>query len=262
MIKFSIVTVTYNAEDMVKRTLDSVLSQSFFNIEHIIVDGKSKDTTMSIVEAYRDQSHVTTGHEIVVVSERDNGIYDAMNKGLKMATGDYVLFLNAGDMLPDKDTIANIYNKVNFDNIPPAKCPAVVYGDTAIMDNNGNYLGQRRLRPPKHLSWQSFKHGMLVCHQAFYARLDIAASVPYDLQYRYSADVDWCIKVMKEAERRQLPLVNVGFTIANYTKEGQTTIHHRDSLKERFRVMADHYGLMTTIAMHAWFVMRLITHNA
>lgn len=257
MIKFSIVTVTYNAENVVKRTLDSVLDQSFFNIEHIIVDGKSQDTTMSIVEAYRDQSQVTTGHEIVVVSERDNGLYHAMNKGLKMATGDYVLFLNAGDALPSRDTIANIYKKVNFDNIPPAKCPAVVYGDTAIVDNAGNHLGQRRLRPPKHLSWRSFRQGMLVCHQAFYARLDIAAALPYDLQYRYSADVDWCIRVMKEAERRKLPLVNVDFTVANYTKEGQSTVHHGDSLKERFRVMANHYGLLTTIVMHAWFVVRM-----
>lgn len=256
MIKFSIVTITYNAEACLKRTLDSVLDQSFFNIEHIIVDGKSKDTTMSIVEAYSDCSQATTGHEIVVVSERDKGIYDAMNKGLKLATGDYILFLNAGDTLPDKDTIANIYNKVNFDNTPPAHWPAVVYGDTAIMDGQGNYLGQRRLRPPKHLTWKSFRQGMLVCHQAFYARLDIAASIAYDLQYRYSADVDWCIRVMKEAEQRNLPLVNVGFTIAKYTKEGQTTLHHRDSLKERFRVMAIHYGFATTIAMHAWFVIR------
>lgn len=258
MIKFSIVTVTYNAEDCIKRTLDSVLNQSFFNIEHIIIDGKSKDTTMSIVESYRDYSQVTTGHEIVVVSERDNGIYHAMNKGLKLATGDYVLFLNAGDTLPHKDTIANIYNKVDFENVPPAKCPAVVYGDTAIVDNQGNYLGQRRLRPPKHLTWRSFRHGMLVCHQAFYARLDIAAALPYDLQYSYSADVDWCIRVMKEAERQGLPLVNVGFTIANYTKEGQTTRHHHDSLKERFRVMAIHYGFATTIAMHAWFLVRAL----
>lgn len=258
MIKFSIVTVTYNAESVVKRTLDSVLRQSFFNIEHIIIDGKSKDSTMSIVEAYKDNSQVTTSHEIVVVSEKDNGIYYAMNKGLKMATGDYILFLNAGDTLPNKDTIANIYNNVNFDDISPTKYPAVVYGDTAIVNNDGNYLGQRRLRPPKHLSWRSFRYGMLVCHQAFYARLDIAAALPYDLQYHYSADVDWCIRVMREAERRRLPLINVGFTVASYTKEGQTTIHHRDSLMERFRVMARHYGTATTIAMHLWFVVRAI----
>lgn len=256
MIKFSIVTVTYNAENVLERTLDSVLCQSFFNIEHIIIDGKSTDSTMSIAERYREDSQLVTSHEVLIVSEKDNGIYDAMNKGLWLATGDYILFLNAGDTLPHGETLASICRKVDFENMPPAQWPAVVYGDTAITDEDGNRIGQRRLRPPKHLTWKSFRQGMLVCHQAFYVRLDIAAPLSYNLQYRYSADVDWCIRVMKRAAKRKLPLTNVGFTIANYTKEGLSTIHHRDSLKERFRIMADHYGLWTTIAMHAWFMVR------
>ncbi|MGN1263775.1 MAG: glycosyltransferase, partial [Prevotella sp.] len=106
------------------------------------------------------------------------------------------------------------------------------------------------------LSWKSFKWGMLVCHQAFYARTDIARANPYNLGYRFSADVDWCIRVMKEAERRSLPIVDAHATLANYTEEGQTTKHHRESLKERFRVMVSHYGLPLTLLMHCWFVVR------
>ena len=136
--------------------------------------------------------------------------------------------------------------------------PAVVYGDTNIVDSCGNYLRPRRLRPPKRLTWRSFMHGMLVCHQAFYARTDIACDTLYDLRYRYSADVDWCIRVMKEAKRRCLPLTATGTITACYTEEGQTTLHHRDSLKERYRVMTRHYGHLPTLLMHCWFAVRSI----
>jgi hypothetical protein len=97
---------------------------------------------------------------------------------------------------------------------------------------------------------------MLVCHQAFYARLDVAKDIPYDLHYRHSADVDWCIRVMKEAERRQLPLVNTHTVLANFEEGGNTTQHHRASLKERFYIMAHHYGYVQTVLLHLWFVVR------
>ena len=79
--------------------------------------------------------------------------------------------------------------------------PAVLYGDTNIVDSDGNFLHPRRLSPPEDLTWKSFRQGMLVCHQAFYARIDFAIATPYDQQYRYSADVDWCIRVMKAAAK-------------------------------------------------------------
>ena len=97
---------------------------------------------------------------------------------------------------------------------------------------------------------------MLVCHQAFYARCDIARQIPYDLRYRFSADVDWCIRVMREAERQKARMVRVEGVLALYMQEGQTTIHHKESLRERFVIMRRHYGLFTTLAMHAWFVVR------
>ena len=97
---------------------------------------------------------------------------------------------------------------------------------------------------------------MLVCHQAFYARTDIAKNQQYDTRYRFSADVDWCIRVMKETERMGLALCNTEMVVANYTEEGATTQNHQASLKERFDIMRHHYGLFTTLVMHAWFVIR------
>lgn len=244
-MKISIITVTYNAASVLKRTLDSVKAQSWQQIEHLIIDGASKDETVSMAETYKAQCP----YEVVILSEPDKGLYDAMNKGLRLATGDYLVFLNAGDTLHAADTLETIVRSAQ-------SLPGVLYGDTAITDEQGNFLHLRRLRPPKKLSWKSFRQGMLVCHQAFYALTDIAKDLPYDPRYRYSADVDWCIRVMKEAQKRQLPLVNTQAILADYQEEGQTTIHHRDSLKERFDVMRRHYGLFTTVIMHVWFVFR------
>ena len=259
-MKISIITVTYNAASVLQRTLDSVKVQTCQQIEHLIIDGASKDDTISMVEAYKAQCP----YEVVVLSEPDKGLYDAMNKGLRLATGDYLVFLNAGDTLHVNDTLEAIVRsalplrsaKNSLQTV--SKQPGVIYGDTAITDGEGKFLYLRRLRPPKQLSWKSFRQGMLVCHQAFYALTAIAKDIPYDLHYRYSADVDWCIKVMKEAERQHLPLVNTNAILANYLEEGQTTIHHRASLKERFDVMRRHYGLLSTVFMHLWFAVRQV----
>lgn len=252
MIKFTIVTVTYNAEGVLRPTTDSVLMQSYAHVEHLIIDGASTDHTLQIAEEYRQKSaDAASGHEISIISEPDKGIYDAMQKGLDRAAGDYVCFLNAGDRLPNADTLLMIADKVDNERMP-----GVLYGDTDIVDDEGNYLFRRRLTPPEQLTWRSFRQGMVVCHQAFYARTDIAQRVDYDLQFRYSADVDWCIRVMKECENDGLELKNLHLTVVNYLQEGQTTLHHRASLRERFRVMARHYGWLSTLVMHGWFAIR------
>ena len=97
---------------------------------------------------------------------------------------------------------------------------------------------------------------MLVCHQSFYARTDIAKSEHYDLDYRFSADVDWCIRMMKASKVHKLPLRNVGAVITNYLDGGMSVQNHKDSLKERFQVMEHHYGLLPTLLAHAWFLIR------
>ena len=136
------------------------------------------------------------------------------------------------------------------------KLPAVIYGDTHIVDAAGNFLHRRRLSPPPRLTWRSFQSGMLVCHQAFFARRDIAQKTPYDLHFRFSADFDWCIRIMRAAHRRKLPLTNAGLVVADYLNEGTTTRHHKASLRERFRIMEKYYGLMPTLAYHLWFLVR------
>ena len=257
MIRFSVITITYNAEKVLQRTLDSVLSQTYEGVEHLIVDGASKDQTLMVVEQYKQQSDASdNGHQVIIQSEPDHGIYDAMNKGLTQASGDYVVFLNAGDFFPHADTLEKIVQHCQLNEQPTDELPGVLYGNTDIVDGEGHFLHPRRLQPPAKLTWKSFRQGMLVCHQAFYARTDIAKNTQYDTRYRFSADVDWCIRVMRETERMGLALCNTKMVVANYTEEGATTQNHQASLKERFDVMRRHYGLFTTLVMHAWFVIR------
>lgn len=109
MIKFTIVTCTYNAAPVLQRTLDSVLSQKYADVEHLILDGLSKDDTIRMALDYKQRSDKAgNDHEVVVISEKDGGLYDAMNKGIRRATGDYIVFLNAGDTFPNSDTLETI----------------------------------------------------------------------------------------------------------------------------------------------------------
>ncbi len=259
MKRFTIITVTYNAAEVVKRTLDSVLSQTYEEVEHLIIDGASTDATLSLVEDYKRRSDASdTGHKVIVKSEPDEGIYDAMNKGLTQALGDYIVFMNAGDFFPQTHTLEEIAHCCHLNEMTFESMPAVLYGNTNIVDGEGHYLRPRRLQPPTTLTWRSFRHGMLVCHQAFYARTDLAKNLHYDTRYRYSADIDWCIRVMREGERAGLSLYNINKVVACYTEEGATTKHHQESLRERFRIMCRHYGYLSTILMHAWFVLRSV----
>lgn len=238
--KFSIITVTYNASAVLEDTIQSVITQTYRNVEYIIVDGGSKDHTLDIINRYREHIHT-------LVSEPDKGLYDAMNKGIRLATGDYLCFLNAGDELHEDDTL-----QLMVHSITGTELPDVLYGETAIVDEEGHFLRMRRLSAPENLNWKSFKDGMLVCHQAFFPRRELAE--PYDLRYRFSADFDWCIRIMKKSHT----LHNTHLTLIDYLNEGMTTRNHRASLHERFRIMCRHYGYLSTLARHAWFALRLL----
>lgn len=238
--KFSVITVCYNAEATLEDTIQSVISQTYHHVEYIIVDGASKDRTMDIVNRYRERISV-------VVSEPDKGLYDAMNKGIRLATGDYLCFLNAGDSFHEDDTLQQMVHSIHGTRLPD-----VLYGETELVDHEGHFLRMRRLQAPEHLTWKSFRQGMLVCHQAFFARRDLV--MPYDLRYRFSADFDWCIKIMRQSK----VLHNTHLTLIDYLSEGMTTRNHKASLKERFRIMVRHYGWASTVAFHLWFVLRLL----
>lgn len=237
--RFSIITITYNASKWLERTILSVLSQSYSNIEYIIIDGASTDGTVDIIKQYT--SGVTFWS-----SEPDKGLYDAMNKGLKQATGDYVWFMNAGDTLYTADTIQRIVTALK----KKVSLPDVIYGETAIVDGNGKSLGMRRLKAPEKLTWKSFRMGMLVCHQSFISKREIAPL--YNTEYRLTADYDWCIQCLKKAGK----VYNTHLILSNFLEEGMSSVNRKASLKERYTIMCRQYGQLPTVLLHGWFAVR------
>ena len=171
---FSIITVTWNAAGVIAPTMQSVQRQTSSDYEMLIIDGASTDDTLAIV----GQASIAS---LRIFSEPDNGLYDAMNKGIAWARGRYLIFLNAGDRFADDAVLARLA-MLTADN------PGVIYGQTQLVDAEGNVVGKRHLTAPKKLTANSFLNGMVVCHQAFAARRDLVPE--YDLQYKLSADYD------------------------------------------------------------------------
>lgn len=237
---FSIITVTYNAESTLPATIKSVSAQTCSDFEHIIVDGASKDSTLDIA---RSSALPSTR----IISEPDKGLYDAMNKGLALAKGKYLIFLNAGDAFNNETTLSDIAETIKSTDLPD-----IVYGQTQLVDCNRKRLGDRHLTAPENLTVKSFAKGMLVCHQAFIAKREIAPA--YDLTYRFSADYDWCIRCLQKSERN----VYIPQTIIDYLSEGVTTANHKASLRERFRIMCRYYGSARTIWNHIGFIPRYL----
>lgn len=241
--RFSIITVSYNAATTIERTVRSVDEQTCTDYEHILVDGLSKDKTALIaVEASK--------HYIRDICEPDDGIYDAMNKGIKEAEGQYLIFLNAGDKFHSPHTLQMISDRIDHgDN------PDVVYGQTNLVDDSGAFIAPRHLTAPAELSYRDFARGMLVCHQAFVVRKALAPH--YDLTYKLSADFDWCIRCLQMSKRNGY----IDDVLIDYLAEGMTTAHRRKSLKERFRIMVHYYGFWPTAMRHLGFVFRFLRNK-
>ena len=151
----SIITIVYNNVRDIERTMLSVLNQTYSNIEYILVDGASADGTLEIIQRYQDRLSK-------VISEKDAGIYDAMNKGLALASGDYVLFMNSGDELFASDTVEKV-----FATAPNAD---IYYGETEMYNEAWQSIGKRRHSVPEKFTWKSFRFGMTISHQAIYIR--------------------------------------------------------------------------------------------
>lgn len=226
----SIVTITYNAQETLLPTMESVAEQSCRDYEHIVVDGASKDKTLEIARSFEG---------VRILSEPDRGLYDAMNKGLYLAHGKYVLFLNAGDTFSGKDVLEAYARRARIGD-------DIIFADTQIVDKDRQVLGPRHYSAPEHLAKDSFAKGMLICHQAFMVRKGIVPE--YDLRYRFSADYDWTIRCIQNADMERC--TNLGFVAVNYLSDGLTDKNKWKSLRERYRVMAKHYGHRRAIGRH------------
>ena len=226
----TVITIVFNSKDLLEKTILSVLGQDYKFVEYIIIDGGSTDGTVDIIKKYNDRLAYW-------VSERDSGLYDAMNKGIRQAKGDYLWFINSGDQIYSTETLQLLFED-------KAIYPDVMYGQTVMIDSGANEIGTRRLKPPKNLTWKSLGMGMLVSHQSILVKRDI---VPfYDLKYKFSADFDWMVKVLKRAKSIQ----NTDLILSKFLDGGLTKQNIVPGLKERFHIMCKNYGTISTVLRH------------
>lgn len=234
----SVITVCYNSAEMLQRTIKSLRIQTYKEIEYIVIDGASKDNTLQVIKENQDIINLW-------ISEPDNGLYFAMNKGLELANGDYVIFINAGDMFYSPETLEKIFAN-HQDDVD------IYYGDTMILAENLKELGSRRLTPPKQLTKNSFRWGMTVCHQSIFIKRSIAPK--YDTSYRITADYDWVLSSIENAKK----IVNTKQYISKFLSGGLSSKHIMKANKERFRIMIKHYGLITALWYNFLMLFRLI----
>ena len=186
-MKISIITSTFNSAKTVADTLDSVRNQTHRDIEHILIDGGSNDNTNRIIEQY---PHVSTH-----LSEKDNGIYDGLNKGLKLATGDFVGFLHSDDYFTSNSVIQEL---VEFLAANPKMDGA--YGNIVFVEDKGEKI----IRKYNSEKWRfnDFKKGKMPAHPSFYARKSVYEAYPFNLDYRIAADFDQMLRCFSDEDLR------------------------------------------------------------
>lgn len=233
----SVITVVFNNVKDIERTIKSVIQQSYTNIEFIVIDGGSSDGTLDTIKKYKNQiNHL--------ISEPDNGIYDAMNKGLLLAKGDYVLFMNSGDEIYEKDTVQKVFSS--------AKDADIYYGETEMLNEQLLSEGIRRHQSPDKLTLSSFKYGMSVSHQAIYIKRSLTKL--YNLEYKLSSDIDWILASIGRSQK----IINTKLYVAKYLMGGMSKKKHRESLSERYYIFRKYYGFIPNLLNHFIITFRLI----
>ncbi len=225
-MKVTVVTVAYNEEKNIARTIESVLRQTTNDIEYIICDGGSKDATVEIALRY-SEAFAERGIVYTVSSEKDNGIYDAMNKGVAKASGDYIHFLNSGDWLYDENVIENVLKAASND------APDVIYGDIAYVERNA-------------VSVQGTDHeglckGMTMAHPATIVAAYLMKEKKFDMHYKIAADFNLLLKLKLEGRSFK----NIHIPMTYFPLDGVSSRNIRASLAEQRDVLVSN-GLEAT----------------
>lgn len=216
----SIVTVCFNCVDMIEKTIVSVIEQTYENIEYIVIDGASTDGTLDVINKYKDS--ITK-----VVSEPDKGIYDAMNKGISLATGKWIHFRNSGDFFLRKDSVEQFFTQPIADDV------SIVHGNCLYYDENGWF----EKTPPCLI--RSYKDEIPVLHPATFVRTDLQKQMPFDLQYRSSADYDFFFKCCEKGVKMEYrPIAIVAFARGGFSSNWERAFWEDCRLKGLDKTLA------------------------
>ena len=182
---FCVVTICYNAENTIKKTIESVLNQNSINYEYIIEDGSSNDSTVEIAESYSGKFK-EKGISYKIISKEDDGIYDAMNKAVSVSEGRYVIFMNSDDCFYSKDVLSNVEKSLKSNYKSGADYPDIIYGDCIVKELN-MYFKFRKC-------FDLIKERMPFSHQACFAKRELLISAPLNTKYKITADYDFLLK--------------------------------------------------------------------
>jgi glycosyltransferase involved in cell wall biosynthesis len=236
MMKFSIITVCYNAEDCIEGTIKSVLHQSYKNIEYIIIDGGSTDNTLKIIKKYEGKINI-------IVSEPDRGIYNAMNKGQKLAKGEYLNFLNAGDTFSKKNTLSIVNENIKNET-------KIISGDFNLISTNN----KPRIIKTKKITWKYFKKDFYACHQAIFIHSSIVSF--YDVNYKIKADYKWVLDALSKTEEGSV--VKIHQPLVNYDANGFSSQNSFNNLNELMRLHKNYFGTLQLLLNLDVYVFRLL----
>ncbi len=210
----SIITVCYNSEKTIKDTIESVLNQTYRNLEYILVDGDSKDNTVGIIKSYEEKAK-EKGILYKWISEPDKGIYDAMNKGIDIASGEWINFMNSGDSFFNSLVVSEIYHNKEYEGI------SVIYGDVEC-----DYVEFKKIRKAKEIN--KIKKGMAFCHQSSFIRMCVMKKVKYDTYFRLASDYDFFMKIYKSDYK----FLKLDYIISTIEIEGISDLNREDVYTE------------------------------
>lgn len=219
MIKFSVITVVFNGESEIEKTICSIINQSYLNIEYIIIDGKSKDNTIKICNYYRNKINR-------IISESDLGLYDAMNKGIELASGDYIVFMNCGDLFSSVNTLDNLSKKIL--ERPNDFRPDFIYGDSI----EESFIGEKQFYK-KARSSKYYWYGMFAHHQSMIYKVETIKSykLSYDLEFPIAADYKFTIDFLSKSKNELY--INEAICIF---KQGGLSNNWKKGLKEQNKI--------------------------
>ena len=223
--KISVITVSFNAEKTIEITIKSLLSQKFKDYEYLIIDGNSSDTTLKIVRKYKSKIKK-------IISKKDKGIYDAMNKGVNLANGEFIYFLNADDVLKDNEVLKNISNYLNDIN-------DLVFGDIEF-----SYpFESKNVRISRSASINDLRNGNMPPHQGSFIRKKWLIKNPFSLNYKSSSDFDFFCNMLKQKPK----IKKVNKVIAVMQIGGVSA--GKISYKETEMIVKKHFGFFSYILL-------------
>lgn len=217
-MKISIITVCKNSEKHIEKAIQSVIGQTYHNYEYIVVDGKSDDRTCEIIAKY--SNHITK-----FISESDNGIYEAMNKGIKLATGDFIFFLNSDDYFFDKEVVKDIVQTLS----KYSDCD-FIYGNVDSISISGESFMNKSPQPE--FLREAMIFSCAIPHQGSFFKADLFEKLGlFDENYRIAGDYEWFMRLLKE---RSLKLIYCDRTISSYSCGGLSGTNLKLAYREMF----------------------------